>query len=66
MRLSGEALLARATEQKVVYVAGSAFFVNGTGQHFIRLSFSLPPIDRITEGVERLARVIKDALSGSA
>jgi len=65
-RLSGEALLARATEQKVIYVAGSAFFVNGTGQHFIRLSFSLPPIDRITEGVERLARVIKDALSGSA
>ena len=64
--LSGEALLARATEEKVVYVAGAAFFVDGTGQHYIRLSFSLPPIDRITEGVGRLARVVKAALSGSS
>ncbi len=64
--LSGEALLARATLEKVVYVAGAAFFVDGTGQHFIRLSFSLPPADRITEGVRRLARVIKAALSGSS
>jgi len=61
--LSGEALLARATQEKVVYVAGAAFFVDGTGQHFIRLSFSLPPIDRITEGVKRLSRVVKAALS---
>jgi DNA-binding transcriptional MocR family regulator len=64
--LSGEALLARATQEKVIYVAGAAFFVDGTGQHFIRLSFSLPPIDRITEGVGRLARVVKAALAGSS
>ena len=64
--LSGEALLARATQEKVVYVAGAAFFVDGTGQHFIRLSFSLPPIDRITEGVGRLARVVKAALSAAS
>jgi 2-aminoadipate transaminase len=64
--LSGEALLARATQEKVVYVAGAAFFVDGRGQHFIRLSFSLPPIDRITEGVKRLSRVIKAALSGTS
>ncbi|MCX6544447.1 MAG: PLP-dependent aminotransferase family protein [Acidobacteria bacterium] len=62
-QLSGEALLERAMREKVVYVAGAAFFVDGTGQHFIRLSFSLPPIDRITEGVKRLARVVKTALS---
>jgi 2-aminoadipate transaminase len=62
--LSGEALLARATQEKVVYVAGAAFFVDGTGQHFIRLSFSLPPIDRIAEGVGRLARVINAAVQG--
>lgn len=61
--LSGEALLVRATREKVVYVAGAAFFVDGTGQHFIRLSFSLPPVDRIIEGVGRLARVITAALS---
>jgi len=61
--LSGEALLERATREKVVYVAGAAFFVDGTGQHFIRLSFSLPPVARIAEGVARLARVVKTALS---
>ena len=64
--LSGEALLERATREKVVYVAGSAFFVDGTGQHFIRLSFSLPPIPRIIEGVSRLARVVKSALGEPA
>jgi 2-aminoadipate transaminase len=62
-QLSGEALLERAMREKVVFVAGAAFFVDGTGQHFIRLSFSLPPIDRITEGITRLARVVKTALS---
>jgi len=61
-QLDGEALLARAIQEKVVYVAGAAFFVDGTGQHYIRLSFSLPPIDRLTEGVRRLARVIRSAL----
>jgi len=61
-QLNGETLLVRAIQEKVVYVAGSAFFVDGTGQNFIRLSFSLPPVDRIVEGVGRLARVIKAAL----
>jgi 2-aminoadipate transaminase len=64
--LSGEALLGAATRAKVVYVAGAAFFVDGSGQHFIRLSFSLPPVDRIKEGVGRLAGVIKGALSASS
>jgi DNA-binding transcriptional MocR family regulator len=42
-------------------VAGAAFFVDGTGQHFIRLSFSAPTVDRIVEGAVRLARVVKKA-----
>ena len=33
----------RAVEHGVVYVAGQAFFVNGSGRHFMRLSFSAPP-----------------------
>jgi 2-aminoadipate transaminase len=50
-----EALLARAVEERVVFVIGSAFYVDGTGHNRIRLSFSAPSADRIREGVKRLA-----------
>jgi len=59
--LSGEALLPQATAERVVYVAGAAFFVDGSGQNTIRLSFSAPTPDRIVEGIGRLARVIQRA-----
>jgi len=59
--LSGEALLPQATAERVVYVAGAAFFVDGSGQNTIRLSFSAPTPDRIVEGIGRLARVIRRA-----
>ena len=53
------ALLARALEQRLVFVIGSAFYVDGTGHDRIRLSFSAPPAERIEEGVRRLAGVLK-------
>jgi 2-aminoadipate transaminase len=59
--LSGEALLPQATAERVVYVAGAAFFVDGSGQNTIRLSFSAPTPDRIVEGIGRLARVLQRA-----
>jgi 2-aminoadipate transaminase len=49
-------LLARALEEGVVFVAGSAFHVNGAGHDTIRLSFSEPAPERIEEGIRRLAR----------
>lgn len=52
------ALLARAVAQSVIYVPGSAFFVDGSGHDRIRLSFSAPPVDSIREGVKRLARAL--------
>jgi 2-aminoadipate transaminase len=61
--LSGEALLPQATAERVVYVAGAAFFVDGSGQNTIRLSFSAPTPDRIVEGIGRLARVIQRAVA---
>lgn len=64
-QLNGDALLPQALGECVVYVAGAAFFVDGTGQNTIRLSFSLPTPDRIVEGVNRLARVIQRAASQS-
>jgi 2-aminoadipate transaminase len=56
-------MLPRAIEQRVIYVAGSAFFVDGSGANLMRLSFSLPSKEKIVEGVKRLSRVIKEQLT---
>ena len=52
-------LLERALEQRLVFVIGSAFYVDGTGHDRIRLSFSAPTPERIEEGVRRLAGAMK-------
>jgi 2-aminoadipate transaminase len=52
-------LLERALEHGLVFVIGSAFFVDGSGHDTIRLSFSAPSVERIEEGVRRLASVMK-------
>jgi 2-aminoadipate transaminase len=56
---SDELLLERALAEGLVFVVGSAFFVDGSGHDKIRLSFSAPSIDRIDEGVARLARALQ-------
>lgn len=56
-------LLERALEQRLVFVVGSAFFVDGSGHDTIRLSFSAPTPERIVEGVRRLALVLEPALT---
>lgn len=57
---SDQALLERALAHGLVFVVGSAFYVDGTGHEKIRLSFSAPSIDRIEEGVKRLAHAFAD------
>jgi 2-aminoadipate transaminase len=59
----GDALLERAIEEKVIFVAGSAFYVDGTGQRRIRLSFSHPSPSKLQEGVRRLAAALKPAVA---
>jgi 2-aminoadipate transaminase len=54
-----DAMLARAVDQKVVYVAGSAFYVDGRSGPYARLSFSAPTHERIHEGVRRLAAAVR-------
>ncbi len=49
------ALLRLATEHGVIYVAGGAFFVDGTGANTVRLSFSYVTEAQIVDGVARLA-----------
>ncbi|MGH9314509.1 MAG: PLP-dependent aminotransferase family protein [Vicinamibacterales bacterium] len=57
-----DAMVDRAVDHGVVYVAGSAFFVDGSGRNTLRLSFSAPTPDRIEEGVRRLALTIRETL----
>lgn len=52
------ALLDRALEERLLFVAGSAFFVDGSGQNTLRLAFSAAPEALIPEGVARLARAL--------
>jgi 2-aminoadipate transaminase len=54
------ALLDRALRHGLVFVVGSAFFVDGSGHERIRLSFSAPSPERIKEGVKRLAVALSD------
>lgn len=53
-------LFQKAIEKKVAYVIGSAFHFDGSGRNTFRLSYSYPTVDRIDEGIKRLAQLVKD------
>lgn len=61
--LKADAMLERAIRHRVIYVAGGAFFVDGTGRNRLRLSFSAPTPERIVEGVNRLASAVREELA---
>jgi 2-aminoadipate transaminase len=52
-------MIHRAIEHGVIYVAGEAFYVDGTGQNRLRLSFSAPTAAQIETGVARLAATLR-------
>jgi 2-aminoadipate transaminase len=60
--LDTDAMVDRAVDRGVVYVAGSAFFVDNSGPNTLRLSFSAPTPERIEEGIRRLALTIRETL----
>jgi 2-aminoadipate transaminase len=55
-------LLARAVEERVAFVPGAPFFAADPVAESLRLAFVTVPPPRIEEGVERLARVIRERL----
>jgi 2-aminoadipate transaminase len=55
------ALLPMAIENKVAYVPGEEFHVNGSGRNTLRLNFSSSPPARIAEGIKRLAAVVRSS-----
>jgi DNA-binding transcriptional MocR family regulator len=55
------ALLARAVkEARVAFVPGNAFHADGTGRNTLRLSFTLATPRAISEGIPRLAALLKN------
>lgn len=56
--LGATEVLPHAVERGVAFTPGRAFFLDGSGDETLRLSFSAVPADRIEEGVRRLADTI--------
>jgi len=56
------ALLAKAIGRRVAYVPGRGFYDDGQGGDHLRLCFSFAALDRIREGVSRLAELLHDEL----
>ena len=61
--VTDEQLLERALAERLVFVVGSAFFVDGTGHDTVRLSFSAPSPARLAEGATRLARALRSIVA---
>ncbi|MCK5031795.1 MAG: aminotransferase, partial [Thermoplasmatales archaeon] len=57
-----EIMFLDAIKNKVAYVQGKAFHVDGDGGRSMRLNFSYSSNDQIVEGMKRLASVIERKL----
>lgn len=54
-------LFRRAVErEKVAFIPGEHFYVDGSGKNTMRLNFSSEPVARIQEGLKRLGRLIAE------
>lgn len=59
--VDSEALLRAAIRKhKTAFVAGPPFFADGSGQQFLRLSFSYVPEAKIEEGIARIGRALRE------
>ncbi len=56
--IDAKKMLALAVQEKVAYVSGGPFHVDGSGHNTIRLAYSQASLEDITEGIRRLSRVI--------
>lgn len=63
--ISSLELLELAVRDKVAFVPGQAFYVDGGGTNTLRLNFSNSDGDRIEEGVSRLGKAIRRLLATS-
>ena len=61
-KINTRKMLQKAVEKGVAYVPGYAFYVDGGGYNTMRLNYSFPPVEKIREGIKRLAEVIREEL----
>lgn len=57
-------LLQKAIDAGVVFIPGAAFTPSDEPSNKLRLAFSAVPPEAITEGVRRLAPVLREAIAG--
>jgi DNA-binding transcriptional MocR family regulator len=53
-------MLKIAMAEKVLYIPGEVFHIDGKGKNYMRVSFCLPSHEEIIEGVKRLTKVVKE------
>jgi len=63
--IDSETMFLDAIKEKVAYVHGKAFHVDGGGGRSMRLNFSYPTDEQIEVGMKRLGNVIKQKLQTS-
>lgn len=56
--LNAKSMLPRAVTARVAFVPGTAFYSDGKGADYMRLSYCYPTPENIREGVRRLATVV--------
>ncbi|WP_338599639.1 PLP-dependent aminotransferase family protein [Sulfolobus tengchongensis] len=56
-------MLEKALQRGVAYVPGASFYADYSGRNTMRLNFSFPKKEELTEGIRRLAETIKQELS---
>ncbi|MCD6411468.1 MAG: aminotransferase class I/II-fold pyridoxal phosphate-dependent enzyme, partial [Thermoplasmata archaeon] len=61
-KIDTEKMFFDAIKEKVAYIHGKAFYVNGGGANSMRLNFSYSSNETIREGVKRLGKVIEKKL----
>jgi 2-aminoadipate transaminase len=57
--MDSESMFVKAMEEKVAYVFGKAFFIDGSGNNFMRLNFTHANEEMIVEGIRRLSNVVE-------
>ena len=60
-RINPAKLQAKAAEYKVAFIPGEVFFSEPPPANYIRLNFSYPRPELIREGVQRLARALRES-----
>ncbi|MBI4723209.1 MAG: PLP-dependent aminotransferase family protein, partial [Candidatus Stahlbacteria bacterium] len=60
-----EEMLSRALQKNVAYVIGSAFYHDRSVKNTMRLNFSYPSLEKISEGIKRLSELIEEEIKPS-